>query len=60
MNQFCPQCGYRIGAASWCLQCGWRDETKPTVLRRLDTYILVMVTSVMLAALGVVAAMGNR
>jgi hypothetical protein len=59
-DAYCPRCGYRIGAAQWCLQCGWRDDAKPPVMRRLDTYLLLMAASLVLFALGALAVATGR
>lgn len=56
-RRHCPACGFMVGRASWCMECGWRDETKPKELRRLDTYVLLTIGSVVLLILAVIAAM---
>jgi anaerobic ribonucleoside-triphosphate reductase len=40
-DRHCPRCGFKVGGATWCMDCGWRDETQPPALRRLNGYLLV-------------------
>lgn len=59
MHEHCPRCGYRVGAASWCLQCGWRaEEAEPPVMRRLRWYLWA--TFGALALVGVLAIGASR